>query len=373
MAFAKQWDLFCQVIDNHGDLGVCWRLAAELAARGHAVRLWVDDTRALPWMAPGALQGQWPGVEVLDWRAASEAATLQPLPPADVWIEGFGCTLPEPFVAHRFAGPAVAPPIWINLEYLSAEPYVERSHGLPSPVLHGPAAGQTRHFFYPGFTPRTGGLLREATLLQRQALFDAPAWRAAQGLPGDTGPWYSLFCYEPPALAALLLQLLAPGRRDRVLVTHGRAQAAVRILLDSGLASVDTTRLHWLPALSQQDYDHLLWACDSNFVRGEDSLVRALWSGKPWVWQIYPQEDGAHHAKLQALMRTAGLPASWQAFHSQWNAGTTPAILAPYVPGNWAADATALRQRMLGLPELTAQLLAFVEERVQGTRRSDLQ
>ena len=28
------WDLFCRVIDNHGDLGVCWRLARDLAARG---------------------------------------------------------------------------------------------------------------------------------------------------------------------------------------------------------------------------------------------------------------------------------------------------------------------------------------------------
>ena len=28
------WDVFCRVIDNHGDLGVCWRLACHLAARG---------------------------------------------------------------------------------------------------------------------------------------------------------------------------------------------------------------------------------------------------------------------------------------------------------------------------------------------------
>ena len=36
-------DLFCRVVDNYGDLGVCWRLARQLAGEhGVAVRLWVD-------------------------------------------------------------------------------------------------------------------------------------------------------------------------------------------------------------------------------------------------------------------------------------------------------------------------------------------
>lgn len=365
VATAKRWDLFCQVIDNHGDLGVCWRLAAELAAHGHTVRLWVDDASALPWMAPGALQGQWPGVEVRDWSAASNATMLRTLAPAEVWVEGFGCTLPEAFVAHRCMGGATAPaPVWINLEYLSAEAYVERSHGLPSPILYGPAAGQTRHFFYPGFTARTGGLLRETDLAQRQARFDAPGWRLAQGLPAGAGPWHSLFCYEPAALAGLLRQLLVPGRSDRLLVTHGRARAAVQSLLDAGLAGqLDLQRLHWLPAFSQRDYDHLLWACDSNFVRGEDSLVRALWAGKPWVWHIYPQNDGAHHAKLEALMQAIGLPEPWRAFQRQWNAGTAPSALQPYAPGAWTVDAIAVQQHLLCMPTLTQQLLAFAEAR----------
>jgi len=60
-----QWDLFCRVIDNFGDIGVCWRLAADLAGRGEAVRLWTDDAGALAWMAP---QGA-PGVQVCAWPA----------------------------------------------------------------------------------------------------------------------------------------------------------------------------------------------------------------------------------------------------------------------------------------------------------------
>ena len=38
-----RWDLFCRALDNYGDIGVGWRLAADLGARGEAVRLWLDD------------------------------------------------------------------------------------------------------------------------------------------------------------------------------------------------------------------------------------------------------------------------------------------------------------------------------------------
>ncbi|WP_313335498.1 elongation factor P maturation arginine rhamnosyltransferase EarP, partial [Comamonas sp.] len=75
------WDIFCQVIDNFGDIGVCWRLAADLARRGCQVRLWVDDGSALAWMAP---QGA-PGVTVHPWPGAVPASGI-----ADVVVEAFG-------------------------------------------------------------------------------------------------------------------------------------------------------------------------------------------------------------------------------------------------------------------------------------------
>ena len=213
-----RFDVFCQVIDNFGDVGVCWRLAADLAARGHAVRLWVDDASALAWMAPHGA----PGVEVRPWPQAAPADG-----PGDVVIEAFGCEIAPGFIA-ACAGTESAggrnglkTPVWINLEYLSAEGYVERCHRLPSPVMGGPGAGLTRWFFYPGFTARTGGLLREPGLAARQAAFDRDAWRAARGI-GRQEMATSLFCYEPPALPALLRQL-----QGHLLVTPGRATGAV--------------------------------------------------------------------------------------------------------------------------------------------------
>ena len=237
----RTWDLFCRVVDNLGDVGFCWRLARDLAARGERVRLVVDDASALAWMAPGGA----PGVDVQPWPG--------PAAPGDVVVEAFGCDPPPAFVevmARR--RPA---PVWINLEYLSAEPYVERSHGLPSPQRNG----LVKWFFYPGFTPRTGGLLREPGLIDQRAAFDRTAWLAGRGIslaPGERV--VSLFCYDNPAVPALraelarepTLLLLAPGAAQR--------QAAGAA---PGLRPVP------MPWLSQTDFDHMQQDTDLTILR----------------------------------------------------------------------------------------------------------
>jgi len=346
-----RWDIFCKVIDNYGDIGVCWRLACDLASRGEAVRLFVDDASALAFMAPAGH----PGVQVRDWASCRMAT------PGEVAIEAFGCEVDPSYVegmaAQALQGHA---PAWINLEYLSAEPYVERCHGLPSPVLSGPGTGLVKRFFYPGFTTRTGGLLRERVVFQRQHDFDRGGWLASLGIPSDEAELISLFCYEPPALHELLQQLASRPSPARLLVTHGRATAAVRALLDAGL---DTGRVDiaWVPPLTQRDYDHLLWACDLNFVRGEDSLVRALWAGKPLVWQIYPQDDGAHAPKLAAFLDVLEAPAELRSFHATWNGlSTTP--LPRLTPRSWTAAAEAAKARLLSQDDLSTQLIRFVAE-----------
>ncbi len=343
-----RWDLFCQVIDNHGDAGVCWRVAAELAARGQQVRLWIDDPSVLDWMAPvGAA-----GVGVLHWTEPAPAVE-----PGEVVVEAFGCNPPESFV-QRMALRTPAP-VWLNLEYLSAESYVERSHGLPSPVLHGPAKGMVKHFFYPGFTERTGGLLREHDLAGRQRAFDRTAWLATRGVDAHAAQVISLFCYEPAALPALLDQLAAAPRPTHLLVTAGRAAAAVRAC---GGADRGALRLHFLPLLSQREYDHLLWACDLNFVRGEDSLVRGLLAGIPAVWQIYPQHDEAHREKLLAFLDWLQPPRDLREFFLRWN-GLAPGSLPPMDIDGWRATAARAFDRAQALPELASGLLRFVTAR----------
>jgi uncharacterized repeat protein (TIGR03837 family) len=344
------WDIFCKVIDNYGDVGVCWRLAADLAGRGETVRLHVDDPAPLAWMAPDGC----PGVGVRPWNGGAQD-------PGDVVIEAFGCELDASFQAALAARAASAAPpsVWINLEYLSAEPFAERTHGLPSPVLSGPAAGLTKHFFYPGFTPRTGGLIREPGLAQRQATFDRDGWRREHGVTREGSCCISLFCYEPPALGTFLDRLAARPEGAHLLVTPGRAASSTRRALDAGHGR--GLPITWLPHLSQQGFDELLWACDFNFVRGEDSLVRALWAGRPFAWQIYPQDDGAHEAKLEAWLDAMEAPASLRDFHAVWNGvdgGAVPELdLAP-----WQKFAQSARQRLWD-HELTGELLRFCEKK----------
>jgi len=353
------------VIDNHGDLGVCWRLARQLQRAGHTVRLWVDDASALAWMAPEAARGPVPGITVLPWAQATDPQALARLPRADVWVEAFGCHLPEAFVAHGVALTGHGePPRWINLEYLSAEDWVPRMHGLPSPVMTGPARGWTKRFIYPGFTPDTGGLLRETDLAQQQAAFDRTAWRAAHAPELRADAWLiSLFCYEPAGLPGLLRQLA--DTPHHLLVTPGRALNAVQQALREAPDLAPHITWTALPAVDQTAFDHLLWACDLNFVRGEDSLVRALWAGQAFVWHIYPQDDQAHHTKLDAFLDWLQAPASLRHFHRVWNGiehGTLPALDATTLK-QWTACAQAARLRLLAQTDLAAQLIGCVTEK----------
>lgn len=381
-----RWDVFCRVVDNFGDIGVCWRLCADLAARGHTVRLWVDDASALDWMAPGARNGGWPGVEVRDWASSQDAEALATLAPADVWVEGFGCEIAPEFIAARAISTGARGqfdldiPVWINLEYLSAESYVERCHGLPSPVMQGAAQGWTKHFYYPGFTLNTGGLLRETGTSPHLRELNTTArqtWLAQQGVDWRGETLVSLFCYEPEPLPALLQSLADGGRPSLMLVTPGRAKAAVRAWLtacgDDGTDQpadyicIGKLRLHFLPALPQVDYDLLLCACDLNFVRGEDSLVRAIWAGQPWVWQIYPQDDGAHAEKLLALLDQIQAPDTLRAANLAWNALSQPEAKPVHwgklpLP-EWLAFAQLLRQRLAEMPDLVSQLIGFVQKK----------
>lgn len=381
------WDVFCRVIDNFGDIGVCWRLCADLAHRGHTVRLWVDDSSALAWMAPGARDKQWPGVTVLDWNQASDTDFLQHLPPADVWIEGFGCDIATEFIAARAystsTGGINSPktPVWVNLEYLSAEGYVERCHALPSPVMQGPAKGWTKHFYYPGFTAGTGGLLREPSLSQQPDVSDATRaeWLAAHHVPWAGERLVSLFCYEPAALASALVAWMQADTPTLLLVTPGRAARAVEAALPTAREQAGphprpgALRLHHLPALSHPDFDALLHACDLNLVRGEDSLVRALWAGKPFIWHIYPQDDGAHADKLAAFLDCMGADNTVRELHAAWNGLSASALGATTLPGGsdwaalplapWQAQVHSWRTRLLAQPDLVSTLIGFVQKR----------
>lgn len=332
-------DIFCRVIDNYGDIGVCWRLARQLANEYPLkLRLWVDELDALIKMWPntrGTDQQVLENVTVCVWREAFE----QNPEPAEIVIEAFACNLPDTYLAAMKR--KATPPQWFNLEYLSAEDWVEGCHGLLS--MH-PQLGLKKMFFFPGFTAKTGGLLRERSLLdERDEFLASPPHRLAflnkLGVKPILGTKsteneciVSLFGYENAAIASLIETWIQSPTPILCLVPASKILPSINMHLQTTLSEGDefvrgNLRLKVIPFLTQTDYDRLLWICDINFIRGEDSFVRAQWAAKPFVWHIYPQDDNVHMLKLNAFLEqhlasaSPALQAAISGFWQQWNQG----------------------------------------------------
>lgn len=306
-----RWDLFCRVVDNLGDIGVSWRLARCLQREhGCQVRLWVDNLQTfaliLHSVDPQAASQLIDGVEIGLWGDGRASQT-----PADVVIEAFGCGLPE---AYRHAMEQALPrAVWIQLEYLSAEPWIDEFHGRKSLFARSPLV---KHFFFPGFSIHSGGLLHEHNLECSRKDFEQnpalqAAWWARAGLsaPAPHERRVSLFAYANRALACLLDAWASDKEQHwTVIVPRGVLADEIEHYLGDHFVRHGTEArkgaltLKTVPFFDQDDYDRLLWACDLNFVRGEDSFVRAQWARRPFVWQIYPQAEAAHQIKLDAFL-----------------------------------------------------------------------
>lgn len=344
MKAIRSCDLFCAVVDNYGDIGIASRLARQLHdEQGLQVRLWVDDLEAFHHLHRDIsvqLESQdWHGVEVRNWTASFPEAV-----PHDLVIEAFACELPESFLRAMAARPAR--PVWVNLEYLSAEPWVEGCHGLPSPH---PRLPLSKYFFFPGYTAGTGGLLREQGLFERIRAFQDDLgtqldfWQdlaIPAPEPGETR--VSLFAYENRAIPSLLDCLARHNSPVSCLLPLGKALGPALDYLGAQQAEAGDSfergslTLRILPFLSPEHYDRLLWACDLNIVRGEDSFVRAQFAGRPVLWQAYVQEGETHEKKVQAWLDlylagvSPGLVAGLRDLFTAWNRGENvpPASLA---------------------------------------------
>ncbi|MGC8807272.1 MAG: elongation factor P maturation arginine rhamnosyltransferase EarP [Thiomonas sp.] len=307
MKVQHRWDLFCHVVDNLGDIGVTWRLARQLVAEHQQqVRLFLDDFKAFSHICPQvqlrAAEQTIAGVQIVPWARQLQST------PGDVVIEMFGCRLSDAFIAQ--IGKAQPRPVWLNLEHLSAEALVDLHHLKPSPQ----SGGVQKFFYYPGFTAKTGGLLREADLIahrdnwQMQPSAKRIAMRTL-GLPPppDHALTVLLFSYARQRLEGWLHTMASSERPVALWVCPGPVMTAIHAWLDMELQTGQVTSrgslsIYALPYVPQERFDELLWAADVCIVRGEDSFVRAQWAAKPFIWHIYPQEDSAHDRKLDAFL-----------------------------------------------------------------------
>jgi hypothetical protein len=272
------YDIFCQVIDNFGDAGVCLRLARALVLH-HAkdVRLWCDNVCLLKQMESNPPVG----LSFHLWHEHVSAI------PASAVVCGFGCSLDEAYLQAMVA--MSIQPAYIHLEYLSAEPWVQTTHGLTS--IH-PRLGLVQRFCNPGFNDKTGGLLHECAAIPKPPI-----------------PTQSLriffFAYDLPVIDEWITAVKQSVKTTHSLITWVLPHSAASVRLHQQLQHEPLHQFERLPFVSQLEFDAILDGCDIAWVRGEDSAMTAMFSGLPMIWQLYPQDDvAARNNKLTAYIDT---------------------------------------------------------------------
>jgi uncharacterized repeat protein (TIGR03837 family) len=373
----QHWDIFCNIVDNYGDIGICWRLSQQLVNDHHVqVRLFIDNLttakKIIPHLDSTLTEQAIQGVTVCTWPIV---ATM----PAEVVIETFSCALPDAYLVKMTQQQS----IWINLEYLSAESWVGDFHAKPSPH---PTLAITKHFYFPGFKNDTGGLIREHNLIAKRDTFlnskiDQTKFWQALGINNESEKdsiKISLFYYPQANINQLLLALSATNQPSSIFLPfNGSIDTLSSIFTDFKQVNANTLRLesitvHLLPFLSQSDYDHLLWACDLNFVRGEDSWIRAIWASKPFIWQPYIQTEDTHIKKMQAFLEVYSCEATDEIkstlldAHLTWsNASISDTNnLTRLVQNLPKLDSYTKQQAdiLSALPDLATKLLSFSEK-----------
>jgi len=342
-------DILCKVIDNYGDIGVTYRLARALSdlAPGLRLRLVVDGLESFASVCPGidpALAVQEArGWTVIDWRRGPgpDWRGFEEEPPRLV-VECFACNRPDWFEDALFATARADGRLVVNLEYLTAEDWADDFHLLESATR---SADVRKRFFMPGFTAGTGGLILDKAFMDsravlgpeaaadgrrlgRTALLDrigaahilgaampagtagaatvaaAPRGTEPAGLDADF--WVTVFSYERDYarivadLAAFRTDTLAAtGNSLLVLAAAGKSQPCFIAAWEKAGRPFPVLAL---PFLGQETWDSLLLASDFSIVRGEDSLSRAALSGRPFLWQAYPQEGRHQLVKVRAFL-----------------------------------------------------------------------
>lgn len=316
-----------------------------------AVRLVVDDLRAFRAIEPQLdTASGWQdvgGVTVIGWTQSFNIS------PADLVIEAFAVNLPKAYVDEMAAKDSR--PAWINLEYLSAELWVGEHHLLPSPHPNLPL---TKYFFFPGFTPDTGGLIRERNLLnERDGFISANVTNSVRVF---------LFGYANAAGDNLIEAITRLKTGERCTVPEGALAETLR-------KNPAIEKIQFTP---QQDFDRLLWQHDVLFVRGEDSFVRAQWAAKPFIWQIYPQSENTHWVKLSAFLAIycdglaneaeTALRELWRAWNAEDSANIDAAWrrFMEHLPA-LQVHATAWSKKLAEMPDLAANLLSFYQKTIK--------
>ncbi|MDX8336294.1 elongation factor P maturation arginine rhamnosyltransferase EarP [Candidatus Cetobacterium colombiensis] len=306
----KRLDIFCEIIDNYGDIGVVYRLAKELKfiykdkVEIRVILNKLEEFMELNKKAKNIGCQEIDGIIYLtNEYLAKNICTFSP---ANVIIEAFGCSILEEYLEKA----KDESELLINLEYLSGEDWVEGIHLMESPLG---AKKLKKYFFMPGFTEKTGGVIVDSLFIDRKKIvLKNKEVYMKKYLPELCGKNYflgTIFSYEKNFLP--LLDVLLNNKKENCLLVLGeKSQESIKEILENkNIEKIDETcykyeniLLKFMPFLKQEEYEELINLVDYNFVRGEDSFVRALLTGKPFIWHIYLQDEMAHMDKIDGFI-----------------------------------------------------------------------
>jgi uncharacterized repeat protein (TIGR03837 family) len=312
-------DIFCHVIDNFGDAGVAYRFANELkiALPDLRIRVFIDDFKALQAIAPELILSEefqkndkieYHDSNLMDCGFVEQAGT------ADVLVEAFACRIPEVVLEKASRRPTVI----INLEYFSAEKWIEGYHLKESLLGRGELK---KYFFMPGITKGSGGVIVNAYMEKfRRRLSDGRPeyfknFLEKYGLElydGKDALFGTIFTYNRGF--DTLLTDIQSIEKDFYLFIFGnksidgmlRTLERKSVHINGSIVKYGNSQIISMPFLPQRQYDELLCACDFNIVRGEDSLIRAVLADKPFLWQAYIQDDKYQLVKVRAFLDEFG-------------------------------------------------------------------
>lgn len=312
----KSIDIFCSIIDNFGDIGVAYRFAKEFKNKNpHCrTRLFVDKMEVFRGIChfidtSKAVQEHesitYVNSSVVDRDFVEKDGV------ADVLVEMFACEIPEIVMDHAFTKSKLL----INLEYLSAEDWVEGYH-LKESLL--PRGTLKKYFFMPGFTTNTGGLILNPELEKNRSELSAKRFDFLNKILNSFGRQIDTTenCLFGSVFTYLrnfnnFIRDLSKIDKDVYLFVFGE-KSKEGILSSPTKFTVESTDTNYIkfkninilmmPFLEQNRYDSLLCHCDFNLVRGEDTLARAVLSAKPFIWNAYLQDNKYQKVKVEALL-----------------------------------------------------------------------
>ncbi|WP_298975110.1 elongation factor P maturation arginine rhamnosyltransferase EarP [uncultured Fusobacterium sp.] len=278
-------DIFCEVIDNYGDVGVAYRLARELKRiyPNKKLRFIINQTEEL------SLIKKKDNITVLTYKDINKIENS-----ADLVIETFACNIPEMYMNIALKSSK----LMINLEYFSSENWVDDFH-LQESFLGG---NLKKYFFIPGLSKKSGGIILDKEFLDRKNKVqeNREYYLKQFNINENYDLIISVFSYEKN-FDNFLKTLQELDKKVLLLLLSEKTQKNFIKYFDNN-NYYDKIKIVKLPFFTYDKYEELLALCDINLVRGEDSFVRALLLGKPFLWHIYPQDEDTHIMKLESFL-----------------------------------------------------------------------